>query len=258
MLRRNVRLRKEFLYRKNLEGKEKEVYEKKRKLKDAMDNGTEVPTELRPEAKKLMRDMKIEGDIQAPDRDDEYTNAGVTDPKVFVTTSRDPSSKLIQFSKEVRDMIPNAAKLNRGSHSEAELMDACKANEVTDLIILSETRGVPDGMVVCHLPYGPTAYFGIMNCVMRHDIPDVDPSNPSQYPHLILDNFTTDLGKRISNILKYLFPVPKEDSHRVATFANNDDFVSFRHHFYKKEGKAIELRELGPRFELKAGDNSIV
>jgi hypothetical protein len=28
----------------------------------------------------------------------------------------------------------------------------------------------PDGMVVCHLPYGPTAYFGLFNTVLRHDI----------------------------------------------------------------------------------------
>lgn len=27
-----------------------------------------------------------------------------------------------------------------------------------------------DGMVVCHLPYGPTAYFGVFNTVLRHDI----------------------------------------------------------------------------------------
>lgn len=27
-----------------------------------------------------------------------------------------------------------------------------------------------DGMVVCHLPYGPTAYFGLFNTVLRHDI----------------------------------------------------------------------------------------
>ena len=30
------------------------------------------------------------------------------------------------------------------------------------------------------------------------------------------------------NILKYLFPVPKEDSKRVMTFANTKDFISFR------------------------------
>lgn len=37
MLRRNARLRKEFLYRKSLEGKEKELYEKKRKIRQALE-----------------------------------------------------------------------------------------------------------------------------------------------------------------------------------------------------------------------------
>lgn len=31
--------------------------------------------------------------------DDEYAQAGISDPKVLITTSRDPSSKLAQFSK---------------------------------------------------------------------------------------------------------------------------------------------------------------
>ena len=55
------------------------------------------------------------------------------------------------------------------------------------------------------------------------------------------------------SILKYLFPVPKEDSRRVMTFANHDDFISFRHHTYKRKegGKDIELDEIGPRFQLR-------
>ena len=31
--------------------------------------------------------------------DNEYSRAGIMDPKIVVTTSRDPSSKLLQFSK---------------------------------------------------------------------------------------------------------------------------------------------------------------
>lgn len=31
--------------------------------------------------------------------DDEYSNAGIEDPRVLITTSRDPSSKLAQFAK---------------------------------------------------------------------------------------------------------------------------------------------------------------
>ena len=36
------------------------------------------------------------------------------------------------------------------------------------------------------------------------------------------------------------------------TFANRDDYISFRHHTYKLgEGRQIELTEVGPRFEMK-------
>merc|ERR1712045_889160 len=55
------------------------------------------------------------------------------------------------------------------------------------------------------------------------------------------------------NILKFLFPVPRDESRRVMTFANHDDYISYRHHTYKKVegGKSIELSEAGPRFQLR-------
>jgi U3 small nucleolar ribonucleoprotein protein IMP4 len=66
------------------------------------------------------------------------------------------------------------------------------------------------------------------------------------YPHLIFDKFTSALGGRIATILKHLFPVPKDDSKRVVTFANASDYVSFRHHTYAapKGAKSIELKEV--------------
>jgi U3 small nucleolar ribonucleoprotein protein IMP4 len=75
--------------------------------------------------------------------DDEYARAGVYDPKVLVTTSRDPSSRLQQFAKEMRLVFPNSQRINRGGHVMKEIVDACKANDVTDLIILHEHRGEP-------------------------------------------------------------------------------------------------------------------
>jgi U3 small nucleolar ribonucleoprotein protein IMP4 len=39
------------------------------------------------------------------------------------------------------------------------IVEACKAHGVTDLVLLSETRGVPDALIVSHFPHGPTAYF---------------------------------------------------------------------------------------------------
>jgi U3 small nucleolar ribonucleoprotein protein IMP4 len=52
-------------------------------------------------------------------------------------------------------------------------------------------------MVVCHLPFGPTAYFTLSDIVMRHDIPDLG-NMSEQYPHLIFHNFKTRLGERVS------------------------------------------------------------
>lgn len=54
-----------------------------------------------------------------------------------------------------------------------------------------------DGLVVCHLPFGPTAYFTLYNVVMRHDVPDIGTMSEA-YPHLIFHNFTSQLGKRVS------------------------------------------------------------
>lgn len=105
-------------------------------------------------------------------------------------------------------------------------------------------------MIVCHLPFGPTAYFQLLNVVLRHDIPDLDKMSEA-YPHLVFHNFKSKLGTRTMSILKYLFPVPKADSKRVITFANYCDHISFRHHNYKKADNKYELSECGPRFELK-------
>ena len=193
------------------------------------------------------------------------------DPKIVITTSRDPSSKLKQFAKELRLIFPNSQRLNRGTYEYKQLMDACRANNVTDFIVVHEHRGVPDGkqnktypmptsllkfvvsgLIVSHLPHGPTAYFSMSDIVMRHDIPDIGTMSEA-YPHLIFHNFKSRLGERCQSILKYLFPVPKEDSKRVITFANHEDFISFRHHNYKKVdgGKNLELKEVGPRFQLR-------
>lgn len=85
-------------------------------------------------------------------------------------------------------------------------------------------------MIVSHFPHGPTLYFTLHNVTLRHDIDSYSSSTVSeQYPHLIFENFSSKLGERIGDALKYLFPVPKEDSKRVMTFANEDDFISFRY-----------------------------
>ncbi len=112
--------------------------------------------------------------------DDEYARAGIRDPKIMITTSRDPSSRLNQFVKvrhsppsqlaffffkslyhlsptffpfqEMHLVFPNSQKLNRGNYVVKQLIETCRSNEVTDLIIIHEHRGEPGTNSVCPPP----------------------------------------------------------------------------------------------------------
>jgi len=257
-LRREIRLRKDFLFKKQQSAGEAIRNEKKRAIKRALDTQTSVPTEMRNEARELSHELDMDlnrlGDSVEDDKqaiDDEYALIGIREPKVCITTSRDPSSRLKQFAKEIKLCIPNSQALNRGNHRVDELVEACRKADFSDMIVLVETRGMPDGLTISHLPYGPTASFTLSNCVLRHDIADVTHASQA-HPHLILDGMTTKIGKRIGKIIQALYPVPRPESKRVITYANRSDFISFRHHMTSKDlkGKA-QIKEAGPRFEMQ-------
>ncbi|XP_078442291.1 ribosomal RNA processing Brix domain protein [Wolffia australiana] len=257
MLRRTIRERREYLYRKNLEAKERALYDKKRKIREAIADEKPIPTELRNEEALLRKEIDLEDEQTAVPRtheDDEYANASENDPKILLTTSRDPSQPLTQFAKELKLIFPNSQRMNRGSQVVSEIIEAARKSDFTDVILVHEHRGKPDGLVVCHLPLGPTAYFGLSNVVTRHEIQDKKAMGKVSevYPHLIFHNFSTQLGQRTANILKHLFPVPKPDSRRILSFVNQSDYIVFRHHVYQQQGgpASIELKEVGPRFDL--------
>lgn len=272
MLRRTARLRKEYLYRKSLEEKERILSDNKKRVREAIEQGKPAPADLRgAAAQRLVQTLDLDDDWTKETTthiDDEYAYAGVEDPKVVVTTSRDPSSRLQQFAKEFRLLIPNCQRINRGGYVLNDLVELCRGNEVTDLIILHEHRGEPDGLVVCHLPHGPTAHFSLRDIALRHDLPE-KPANMSEaLPHLVFHNFSSRVGHRVSSILKYLFPPSTATSQRVHAFVNINDMIYFRHYTWadnrkkpKSDGnsgesengktRGLELVEVGPRFTLK-------
>lgn len=47
----------------------------------------------------------------------------------------------------------------------SEIVETCRSHDFTDLILVHEHRGVPDNIIISHLPFGPTAYFQILNVV---------------------------------------------------------------------------------------------
>ena len=257
MRRQTIRMRQEYLERKQNEKVHVAIQQRKDQLRTALVSGEQLPGHLRKDATALKKFVELDDDETKRIRstvDDEYANAGVQDPRVMVTTSRDPSQKLLEFAKEVRLIIPNAVRLNRGNISVHQLMDAARKDNFSDVIVLQEAQGVPDSLTISHLPLGPTVIFTLHNLVTRHDIENVGTMS-EQYPHLMFENFTTPLGHRLRDVLKYLFPVPKAEATRVLTFDNNNDFVSFRHHTFKEkvsggQTENVTLTEVGPRFEM--------
>ncbi|OCF37057.1 U3 small nucleolar ribonucleoprotein IMP4 [Kwoniella heveanensis BCC8398] len=230
-LRRQTRERREYIYKKSQESQERAIYERKQKIKDLLAQGKSLPTELRNDAKSLGKDLVLDEAQADPGShiDDEYAKVGTYDPKIVITTSRSPSSRLLQFTKEMRLVFPNSYRLNRGNTVIRDLVSACTSQGVTDLVVIHEHRGVPDALIVSHLPHGPTLSMTLHNVTLRHDVSSNASSTVSeQYPHLIFDGFSTKLGDRVQGILKALFPVPKEDAKRVMTFKNDRDFISFR------------------------------
>ena len=84
MIRRTNRLRREFIYRKSLEGKERELYEKKRKIRECLEEGKAIPTELRNSEAELRKELALEAVETATNgaaADDEYKNANLGTPR---------------------------------------------------------------------------------------------------------------------------------------------------------------------------------
>ena len=182
--------------------------------------------------------------------DNEYTNNDA--PNILISTSRNPSLRLLKFFKEFGSLVPNSSKINRGATKLKELVDLAERKNFTDIILLNEHRGEPNGMIISHMPYGPTAYFSIKNSVLRHDLKEKIDTFSLANPHLIFQNFNSKIGLRVKQILQNIFPVCKEDSKRIFTFYNDGDYILFRHHNYDRpDFNKIELNEIGPRFELK-------
>ncbi|ANB11667.1 Imp4p [Sugiyamaella lignohabitans] len=250
MIRRQARERREYLYRKSVQLQEATLAQKRQKLRAALASGKSLPKEVADDDQ-LQKDFRFDESLNE-EIDDEYSAlSGIQDPKVIVTTSRDPSTRLSQFAKEVKLLFPTGIRLNRGGTILPSLVSACQSSGSTDLILLHEHRGVPTALTVSHFPHGPTASFSLHNVVLRHDI--LNSGNQSEaYPHIIFENFTSPLGKRVVQVLKHLFPPGvKKDSSRVITFANNGDYISVRQHVYVRTRESVELAEVGPRFEMK-------
>ncbi|CAD7691670.1 unnamed protein product [Nyctereutes procyonoides] len=126
------------------------------------------------------------------------------------------------------------------------------SRDFTDLIVINEDCKTPNGLILSHLPSGPTAHLA-QTARLHKEIKrrGKDPTEPM--PEIILNDLMTRLGHSIGRMFASLFPQnPQCIGRQVATFHNQRDYIFFRFHrcIFKSE-KKVRIQELGPCFTLR-------
>ena len=179
---------------------------------------------------------------------------GNSTPKILITFADNPVTRTRKFGVELSRIIPNSLVKVRNRSSVKNMVKSAIRKEYTDLIVVNENRHKPNGLLLVHLPNGPTFHFKLSNVKITTDIRRSHKEITKHRPEVILTNFTTRLGLTVGRLFGALFNHdPEFRGRRAVTFHNQRDFIFFRHHRYEftKDGKRAKLKELGPRFTLK-------
>ena len=257
--------------------KRAEVYEKFKQQKRALKKkvrservktleelGEDAPPKERPktldntrvEEETMVTDADQE-EIAGDEADDEFASyfSGDKAAKIMITTRPKCSRKLFDFIADLMQLVPNAFYYPRGEQLVADMASKAEVKGFTHLIVLSEKNKVCNGLLLTHLPKGPTAFYKVSNYEASDNIKGR--GRPTSHsPEIILNNFGTRLGRRVGRVLSSLFPTePQLEGRQVVTFHNQRDFIFVRHHRYvyrhEKDRLRARLQELGPRFTMK-------
>ena len=78
--------------------------------------------------------------------------------------------KTLSFVKELTRMIPNSTPLWRKNASIKKSVKQAINNNYTDILVINEDNRMPNGLLLTHLPDGPTAHFKLSNVKITKDI----------------------------------------------------------------------------------------
>ena len=67
-------------------------------------------------------------------------------------------------------IFPNSQRINRGNYEVKQLVEACRSNDVSDLILLHEHRGVPGIIIKKYTCIPMNQLTNLKNCVWYGDI----------------------------------------------------------------------------------------
>lgn len=256
--------------------KKKKVERKKRQRDEtkAIEQGLEPPPKRLPKTLENTRELDVTmvppvGDVEvaADEADDEFAEhfAAARPPNVLITTSYKSTAVMYRFISELLEVLPCATFYKRRGYELKRIIEYASAREYTDLMVFNEDKKEVNGLLLVHLPDGPTAQFRLSNLVLGADIKHHGRATHHK-PELVLNNFDTRLGRRVGRMFASLFSQdPNFRGRRVVTFHNQRDFIFFRHHRYifeeherrqrgeKEKSTAVRarLQEVGPSFTLK-------
>lgn len=202
---------------------------------------------------KRVFDETVNAQVEGQDDFEEYFKNPEKDPKILLTTNAHAHKQAYEFAAMLVEIIPNTTFVKRKrQYSMKDMAKYCTHREFTHLIVINEDKKEVNGMTLIHLPEGPTFYFSINSFVKRKQI--TGHGSPTDHiPELILNNFTTRLGKTVARLFHSLFPHrPEFQGRQVITLHNQRDYIFFRMHRYIfQENKRVGLQELGPEFTLR-------
>lgn len=189
------------------------------------------------------------------DDSDEFSGFFVRgeEPRILITTTRRAHIPTHQLAEELSDLFPSAEYKKRPpTMLISDVVKGGVERGYTHMLVVNESRKLPDTLSIVKLPEGPTAVLKLTSIKLSKEIHNHGRSS-SHTPELILNNFVTELGHRVGRLFVSLFPhVPQFEGRQVVTFHNQRDFIFVRRHRYVfEDGKRVRLQEIGPQFTLK-------
>jgi len=251
------KIRRQEVYLKQKSEKAKEKRLKRKRNGDGDGDGA-------PKVQKTLDNMRVADETMVEVDDEEVLQDACTDefasyfsgmcvPKILFTTCNRPRChETMKFIDDLLNIVPNSQYKNRRGIDLKKIIPQAIQHGFTDLVVINEDHKKANGLVISHLPDGPTAHFKLTSIKCSKKIKNHGKAT-SHRPEIVLNNFNTRLGHSVGRLLAALFPYdPEFQGRRAVTFHNQRDFIFFRHHRYVfKNSRKTGLQELGPRFTLK-------
>lgn len=218
-MQRRKRQIQEYLNRKEKEQIEESIRKSKEKLKECYDNDIVIPHELK-ERTELISEVLY----------NLHYDENQEDIKVFITTSREPSSMLREFAKRI-SLIFNGKLISRGQMNQSDFMNMIISDNVGLLITVNESKGSPSNISFNFIKVAKNFHFTILNYKVNKSM---EKRTVKENCALMVEGIENKIGLEFKNLISLIFKMHDEFS-RVLVLKNDDDLISFRHFFLEKQ-----------------------